>query len=1026
MKHCGASFLKTDLSGPVKRGRPATGPQSSEASLFFAGLRVVRRLLCLCLCLSAVRLGAADDPHPPAAEKASFRVLDGFDVDLFASEVDGVVKPIQIRFDPDGRLWVSGSVTYPQIKPGDPARDQVVVLEDTDGDGRADKTTVFADDLLMPTGLELGDGGLYVGSSTELLHLRDTDGDGKADDRRVVLRGFGTGDTHQTVNSFTWGPSGELLMSQGLHANSRIETPWGIEELRQAGVFRLWPRRLRLDPFWTGAMGAHNPFGNAFDRWGQPFVFAGNGHGVHHLTQAMIRTDHFLEQRSIWNQGRKFGGADFVENSHFPAANQGEAVSGGYLQNSVERFRFTDAASGFTAERLPPLIESTDTAFRVVDARFGPDGALYLCDWYNPVIGHYQTSFRHPDRDKSHGRIWRVTAKGRPLVPRKKLTQLPTPELVALLASPERWYRQMAKRVLADRPTADVTAALAAWTASPSATDEHALFEALGVYASHEVVEAGLLSRLASAKAPEARAYAAHVAGIWADRLTRPLDFLARLAADPSPRVRLEAVVACSYVADARAVETAAIAADLPWDPVIDYAFTQCVHALRPHWQDALARGDLKFDGQSARLAAFNRVDRSAGTVFLAANRLRRIGEVALDEATQRGLLQVVAEAGGPKELGVLLSARAHTTGTNYDSASHLRSLGALLVAARERDFRPEGDLAALLKPLLAQDRPALRDAAVRLAGAWQIAAVRDRVAADAVDTAASPGLRTAAIDALGMYGGEPDREILRGLAATAPDAGSRRAALLRLVPLDPSAAARAAVVWLADTQDPATTTEVFKTFLLRRDGPPALAAALAGKTIPKTAAETGLAVLGASGRRDAALALALETSAGVPAAAGPARFGDPATLAAEVRSLGDIARGRDIFMRPGLACHACHSVDGTPGKVGPDLSPLGTAQTVEFVIGAILEPQKEVKEGFMAHEVVAADGTTYQGYLRGETAEEITLLDHLSGKIVRLRASQIAERRQLGSLMPDGIADPLNRAEFCDLVKFLSQLGKK
>ena len=1026
MKNFGASSPKTDRLGPLKRGRPAIGRQGSKASPSFEGFRVFRGIFCLCLCLSAARLCAADAAHPPAAEKASFRVLDGFDVDLFASEVDGVVKPIQIRFDPDGRLWVSGSVTYPQIKPGDPARDQVVVLEDTDGDGRADKTTVFADDLLMPTGLELGDGGLYVGSSTELLHLRDTDGDGKADDRRVVLRGFGTGDTHQTVNSFTWGPSGELLMSQGLHANSRVETPWGIEDLRQAGVFRLWPRRLRLDPFWTGAMGAHNPFGNAFDRWGQPFVFAGNGHGVYHLAQAMIRTDHFLEQRSIWNQGRKFGGADFVENGHFPAANQGEAVSGGYLQNSVERFRFIDDASGFKAERLPPLIESTDTAFRVVDARFGPDGALYLCDWYNPVIGHYQTSFRHPDRDKSHGRIWRVTAKGRPLVPRKKLTRLPTPELVALLASPERWYRQMAKRVLADRPTVDVTAALAAWTSSPAATDEHALFEALGVYASHEVVEAGLLSRLAAAKAPEARAYAAHVAGNWADRLPQSLDLLARLAADPSPRVRLEAIVACSYVADVRAVETAAIAADLPWDPVIDYAFTQCVHALRPHWQDALVRGDLRFGGQPARLAAFNRVDRSAGTVSLAANRLRRIGEVALDEATQRGLLQVVAEAGGPKDLGVLLSARAHTTGTNYDSDSHVRSLGALLAAARERDLRPEGDLAALLKPLLAQDRPALRDAAVRLAGAWRIASLRDRVAADAVDVAASPDLRTAAIDALGMFGGEQDREFLRSLAATAPDVRIRRAAFLRLVPLDPSAAARAAVVWLAETRDPSATVEVFKAFLLRRDGAPALATALAGKTIPKIAAETGLAVLGASGRRDAALATALETSAGVPAAAGPARFGDLATLAAEVRSRGDVARGREIFLRPGLACSACHSVDGAPGKVGPDLSPLGTAQTVEFVIGAILEPQKEVKEGFMAHEVVAADGTTYQGYLRGETAEELTLLDHLSGKTVHLRPSQIAERRQLGSLMPDGIADPLSRAEFCDLVKFLSQLGKK
>ena len=655
-------------------------PRLSSAPFFFAPLRVLRGLLCLFL--SSARLFAADDPHSPAAEQASFRVLDGFEVNLFASETNGVVKPIQIRFDADGRLWVSGSVTYPQLKPGEAPRDQIVVLEDTDRDGRADQTTVFADDLLMHTGIELGDGGAYIGASTELLHLRDTDGDGRADDRRVVLRGFGTGDTHQTVNSFTWGPSGELLMSQGLHANSRVETPWGIEELRQAGVWRFWPRRLRLDPFWSGAMGAHNPFGNAFDRWGQPFVFAGNGHGVYHLTAAMQRTDHFLEQRSIWNQGRKFGGGDFVENSHWPAANQGEAVSGGYLQNTVERFRFTDDGAGFKAERLPPLIESTNTAFRIVDARFGPDGALYLCDWYNPVIGHYQTSLRHPDRDKAHGRIWRVTAKGRPLVKWQKLGKLPTPKLLDQLKSPERWDRQMAKRVLADRPTAEVTDALARWLGAPvsdparTGPDDHVLFEALGVLASHDVFEPDLIARLARSKTPEARAYAARVLGHSAhlQPATRNLQLLQSLAADPHPRVRLEAIVACSYVADARAVEVAASAFDLPSDPFLDYAFTQCVHALRPHWQEAHARCELKFDGQPGRLAAFNRVDRSAGTVALAASRLRRLGEVALDPETQRGLLQVVAEAGGPKELGVLLPARSHTTGTNYDLALHARS----------------------------------------------------------------------------------------------------------------------------------------------------------------------------------------------------------------------------------------------------------------------------------------------------------------------------------------------------------------
>ena len=163
----------------------------------------------------------AADPDDPAAELASFQVADGFEVNLFASEKDGVVKPIQIRFDARGRLWVIGSTVYPQIEPGQTPNDKVLILEDTDGDGRCDKTTVFADGLMIPTGLELGDGGAYVGHGTELLFLKDTDGAGKAGERRVLLRGFGTGDNHQNINSFRWAWGGELWPRRGLHIRPR-------------------------------------------------------------------------------------------------------------------------------------------------------------------------------------------------------------------------------------------------------------------------------------------------------------------------------------------------------------------------------------------------------------------------------------------------------------------------------------------------------------------------------------------------------------------------------------------------------------------------------------------------------------------------------------------------------------------------------------------------------------------------------------------------------------------------------------
>lgn len=165
---------------------------------------LVRTLAVWCVCFTSLvatntafaQRGLKDIPDPdPEFERKSFIVADGFEVNLLAAD-PLIHKPIQMNFDPQGRLWIAASQTYPQIAPGQKANDKILVLEDTDGDGRSDKTTVFADGLLIPTGVEPGDGGAYVAASTELLHLKDTDGDGKADESRVVLSGFGTEDTH--------------------------------------------------------------------------------------------------------------------------------------------------------------------------------------------------------------------------------------------------------------------------------------------------------------------------------------------------------------------------------------------------------------------------------------------------------------------------------------------------------------------------------------------------------------------------------------------------------------------------------------------------------------------------------------------------------------------------------------------------------------------------------------------------------------------------------------------------------------
>jgi glucose/arabinose dehydrogenase len=214
-------------------------------------------ILAFALFASASTLALGQDSDDPAAELATFQIADGFEVRLFASERDGVVKPIQMRFDPRGRLWVIGSTAYPQIQPGQAPNDKVLIIEDTDSDGRADKTTVFAEGLMIPTGIEVVAGGVYLGHGPELLFLADTNRDDRADERRVLFRGFGTGDNHQNINSLIWGPGGELWMSQGLHARSNVETPWGIIRLDQAGLWRLWPRRQKLQGLYGSANRVH-------------------------------------------------------------------------------------------------------------------------------------------------------------------------------------------------------------------------------------------------------------------------------------------------------------------------------------------------------------------------------------------------------------------------------------------------------------------------------------------------------------------------------------------------------------------------------------------------------------------------------------------------------------------------------------------------------------------------------------------------------------------------------------------------
>src|SRR5258708_23935428 len=220
-------------------------------------------------------------PDPdPEIERKSFIVADGFEVNLFAAD-PLLAKPIQMNFDPQGRLWVASSEIYPHIKPGEKANDKIIILEDTKGTGKADKVTVFADGLLIPTGIEPGDDGAYVANSTELLHLTASKPGGMADRTRVVLSGFGTEDTHHILHTLRWGPDGMLYFNQSIYIHSHIETPYGVRRLNGGGVWQYRPETERLEDFTRGWW---NPGGHHFERYGQCYLTDGAGRlGVAHI-----------------------------------------------------------------------------------------------------------------------------------------------------------------------------------------------------------------------------------------------------------------------------------------------------------------------------------------------------------------------------------------------------------------------------------------------------------------------------------------------------------------------------------------------------------------------------------------------------------------------------------------------------------------------------------------------------------------------------------------------------------------------
>ncbi len=533
----------------------------------------------------------------------------GFELKLFADEskFPEISKPVQINFDNKGRLWVACMPSYPQWRPGDPKpSDKLVILEDTDGDGKADKSTVFYDKLQCPTGFEFYNGGVLVIDQPRMLFLKDTDGDDKADQVTYLMDGWASDDTHHSCGAFEWSHGGLLHMLEGIATSTTLETPWGPHRSAGAGgCYVLDPRSMKIRQF--GLPGMYNMWCYVFDEWGQGIV--GDGTTPNQTWDVPLSGQQFPGRKGIDfvlpNGVRPNIGNEWLVSRALPDDAQRQFVYACVIQlNGMPRYTMKDDGAGFKGERVKAkdgksyddLIRSADKHFRPCDPQIGADGALWFGDWANPLIGHMQYSQRDPNRDHTHGRIYRMVGTGKKLV--KPVTQhgKKVEEILGQFREYEWRTRYRARREFHDRPSAEVLPAVAEWVAKldPKDADYDRLrCEALWIQQGHHAVDAKLLDAVLASPTFQARAAAVHVLADERERIPDALTRFKKAAADEHPRVRTEAARALSFYPTAEAMAAVAEIAKLPLDYWTKYTVEAALGANEPAWRSDYITGKV-------------------------------------------------------------------------------------------------------------------------------------------------------------------------------------------------------------------------------------------------------------------------------------------------------------------------------------------------------------------------------------------------------------------------------------------------
>jgi putative membrane-bound dehydrogenase-like protein len=978
--------------------------------------------------------GRAADPKPgtastgpltPKEELATFRLPKGFRAELVACEPD-IIDPVAIAFDEDGRLFVAEMRGYPNggIATGDITSGRVKLLEDRDADGFYKKSTIFADGLRFPTSVMPWKGGLLVAIAPDIVYFEDTHGTGKADRRTTLYTGFDLSNIQQLVNSLQWGLDNWVYGCAG-GAGGTIRSAQKPD--RPAVVLR--GRGIRFHPEEPGSLeptSGGGQFGLAADDWEQWFTATNSQHLRH-----FVLPDHYLRRNpslpvsavtldisdhgaackverispfEAWRVERTTRRKNGPDAQRFPST---ELVPGGYItsacspvvynarlfpepyrgstfvcdpaNNLVHRDVLVPKGATFSARRGEAgceFLASTDTWFRPVNLTLGPDGALYVVDFYREVI---ETPLSLPDdikkklnlESRGRGRIWRIVPEGTRPVPKPALRKASVEELVKQLDNPNSWWRLTAQRLLVerqDRTAVRPLAELARSTKFPPAR-AHALWTLRGLKALDEA----LIEHALKDPAAGVREQALRLAEERLANSARLRAAVARLADDPSLRVRFQLAFTLGEAESPEATAALAQVArrDLG-DPWTQTAVLSSTRRSAPALLEALAR-DPEFT-RSATSAHLGFLTRLAALVAA------RPGDADLARAL--GLLGEGKEGAAAWQVAIL-------TGLGQGLQNSSRPLGRLL------EQPPPG-----LKDAVEQARPFFkRAAAVAQDGKRPVG---ERIAA--ANLLAAGPFATAAPPLQDLLGPQNPSELqLAAVRALSAHDHAEVAGLLL-------------AGWGA--YSPALRREVLEALFARTDRVARLLDAIEHKKVQAGQLEP-FRVQQLRKHRDVRLRQRAEVLLAGQAA--PERQKIVADYRSALDLKADAARGKALFKK---TCATCHRLENEGVEVGPDLLSALRNKTPETLLVDILDPSREVDPRFINYVVTTKAGRLLTGMIAAETASSLTLRRAEKAEDTVLRSEIEEIQATAKSVMPEGLEMQLSKQDVADVIAYLQSVA--